>query len=89
MTHVSDVEMTIRALRQSSEGEVCSRARVIDGLLDVRLAAAGRFELVEMVDAALADVPGQTMVPAAWLSEQLDLFEIAALETSTPAEPVA
>ena len=41
--------------------------------------------MVEMVDQALAAVPGKTMVPADWWREQLDMLELAAIN---PVEPV-
>jgi hypothetical protein len=82
---MSELESTIRALRPTAEGEVCSRSRVIDALLDLRLEAVGRSEIVELIDAALASAPGKTMVPAAWWREQLDTFELVAIN---PVEPV-
>ena len=64
-----DLETTIRDLREAIDGEVCSRSRVIDALLDLRLDAAGRSDVVEMVDQALANAPGKTMVSADWWRE--------------------
>jgi hypothetical protein len=83
---MSELETTIRSLRTTAEGEVCSRSRVIDALLDLRLEAEGRSDVIELVDRALASAPGKTMVPAAWWREQLDAFELAAIN---PVEPVA
>lgn len=80
-----DLETTIRDLRADAAGEVCSRSRVVDALLDLRLDAAGRPDVVEMVDQALSGVPGKTMVPAEWWRDQLDMLEMAAIN---PAEPV-
>ena len=80
-----DLESTIRDLREAVDGEVCSRSRVIDALLDLRLDAASRSDVVEIVDQALAAVPGKTMVPADWWREQLDMLELAAIN---PVEPV-
>ena len=80
-----DLEATIRDLRDNIEGEVCSRSRVIDTLLDLRLDSGSRADVVELVDQALADVPGKNMVTATWWLEQLDMFELVAIN---PVEPV-
>lgn len=81
-----DLDIIISQLRQAIDGEVCSRSRVVDALLDLRLDAAGRADVIGMVDQALAGVPGKNMVPAAWWRDQLDMLEFAAIN---PAEPVA
>ena len=86
MTAVSDLEKTIRKLRDDVDGDVCSRSRVIDGLLDLRLEAEGRPDVTELVDSALADAPGRTVVPADWWRDQLDMLEMAAIN---PVEPVS
>lgn len=80
-----ELEITIRHLRDAVDGEVCSRSRVVDALLDLRLDAAGRSDVIGMVDQALAAVPGKTMVPADWWRDQLDMLELAAIN---PVEPV-
>lgn len=80
-----DLEITIRTLREAVEGDVCSRSRVIDALLDLRLDAATRPDVVELVDQSLTGVPGKNMVPADWWRDQLDMFELVAIN---PAEPV-
>lgn len=85
VTDVSDLETFIQMLRGTAEGDVCSRSRVMDSLLDLRLEAIGRPDVVELVDAALAELPGRTMVPAAWWREQLDMFELAAINRVEPA----
>jgi hypothetical protein len=80
-----DLETTIASLRDAIEGEVCSRSRVIDALLDLRLDAGARMDVVELVDQSLAAVPGKNMVPADWWRDQLDMFELVAIN---PTEPV-
>ena len=80
-----ELESTIRAHRDAIEGEACSRSRVVDALLDLRLESDGRLDLVELIDAALAELPGKTLVPASWWRERLDTFELAAIN---PVEPV-
>ena len=83
---MSELENQIRALREAVDGEVCSRSRVMDALLDLRLDADGRIDLVERVDDALRSLPGKSMVPAAWWKERLDDFELVAIN---PVEPVS
>ncbi len=84
-TVMSELEITIQVLRDAVDGEVCSRSRVTDALLDLRLDAGGRHDVIDLVDLALRDLPGNTTVPAEWWREWLDAFEIAALN---PVEPV-
>ena len=80
-----DVETTIRAHRDAIDGEACSRSRVMDALLDLRLDAGGRHDLTALIDGALADLPGKTLVPSEWWRERLDTLELAAIN---PVEPV-
>ncbi len=82
---MSDLETYIQAMRKNLTGDVLSRSRTMDALLDLRLEAAGRADVTGLVDAALADLPGKTMVPGDWYRERLDLFELAAVN---PVEPV-
>ena len=82
---MSDLETYIRAMRQDVTGDVCSRSRVMDALLDLRIEAADRNDVTSLVDAALADLPGKNMVAADWYLERLDIFELAAVN---PVEPV-
>ena len=82
---MSDLETTIQAMRKGVSGDVCSRSRVMDALLDLRIEAGGRADVTTLVDAALADLPGKTMVPADWYRERLDILELAAVN---PVEPV-
>ena len=86
VTYVSEIENMIQALRATIDGDVCSRSRVVDALLDLRLEAADRSDLIDLVDLALADCPGNTMVPAEWWRETLDMFELASIN---PVEPVS
>ena len=83
---MSDLETYIQAMRKDVEGDVCSRSRVMDALLDLRIEAGGRADVTTLVDAALADLPGKTMVPADWYRERLDILELAAVN---PVEPVS
>ena len=81
-----DLEIIIGNLRAGIDGDVCSRSRVIDALLDLRLDAVLRPDVVELVDLSLAGVPGKNLVPADWWRDQLDMLELVAIN---PAEPVA
>ena len=67
-----DLERTIHDLRDAIVG-------------DLRLDAAGRADVVDLVDQSLAGVPGKNMVPADWWRDQLDMFELVAIN---PTEPV-
>ncbi|HEV8298167.1 MAG TPA: hypothetical protein VGQ20_12740 [Acidimicrobiales bacterium] len=58
-------------------GEVLDKSRVIDRLLDLRIAADSP-ELASAVDETLRNVPGRTMVPTAWLTEALSELRLAA-----------
>ena len=81
---MSDLETTIQAMRKGVSGDVCSRSRVMDALLDLRIEAGGRADVTNLVDAALADLPGKTMVPADWYRERLDILELAAVNSVEP-----
>ena len=82
VTYVSDLETTILMLRDTVDGAVCSRSRVVDGLLDLRLEADGRSDVIELLDTALAELPGQSTVPTDWWREQLDMLELVAINPS-------
>jgi len=57
----------------------------MDALLDLRIEASQRTDITDLVDAALGGLPGKNMVPASWWIEQLDMFELTAIN---PIEPV-
>jgi len=80
-----ELEATIREMRDTVDGDVCSRSRVMDSLLDLRIEASQRTDIIDLVDAALGRLPGKNMVPASWWIEQLDMFELTAIN---PIEPV-
>ena len=50
---MSDLETYIQAMRKDVTGDVLSRSRTMDALLDLRLEAAGRDDVTSLVDAAL------------------------------------
>lgn len=82
---MSDLETTIRTVRQDVDGDVCSRSRVMDALLDLRLEAGTRRGITDLIDDALVNLPGKTMVPADWWRDRLDMLELVAVN---PVEPV-
>ncbi len=82
---MSDLETTIRTVRQDVDGDVCSRSRVMDALLDLRLEAGTRRDITDLIDDALVNLPGKTMVPADWWRDRLDMLELIAVN---PVEPV-
>ncbi len=82
---MSDLETTIRTVRQDVVGDVCSRSRVMDALLDLRLEAGTRRDVTDLIDDALANLPGKTMVPADWWRDRLDMLVLTGVN---PVEPV-
>lgn len=81
----ADLERIIAHHRQAIDGEVCSRSRVVDALLDLRLDAGARSDLISIIDQALTQLPGKTLVPSPWWHEQLDALELAAINPVEPA----
>ena len=67
------IEITelVDRLLDAIDGELTSRSRVVDGLLDLRLAAADLPEVVAQVDDCLASMPGHTTVTNRWWMETL------------------
>lgn len=66
----SRVHTEINRLLESLDGELTSRSRVVDALLDVRCATTDA-PLIAMVDDALRNVPGRNCAETAWLRNQL------------------
>ena len=67
------IEITelVDRLLDAIDGELTSRSRVVDGLLDLRLAAADLPDVVAQVDDCLASLPGHTTVVNRWWMETL------------------
>ena len=74
------IEITelVDRLLDAIDGELTSRSRVVDGLLDLRLAAAELPEVVAQVDDRLASMPGITTVANRWWMETLADLRTAA-----------
>ena len=68
----------IDRLLDQVDGELTSRSRVTDGLLDLRLAATGLPDAISCIDAALADIPGRTTVSNEWWLGQLETLRAVA-----------
>ncbi len=62
----------IEQYRANIHGQLSDKRRVIDHLLDVRLAAADRPAVIAEIDRLLADVPGLTTVDNVWWAKALD-----------------
>ncbi len=62
----------ISDLLAAVDGELSSRSRVIDGLLDLRNAGPADGDLVARVDELLVSVPGLTTVPNGWWLDRLE-----------------
>lgn len=54
------------------DGQLSSRSRVVDGLLDVRLLAGAGSSLQLRVDELLTSIPGLTTVPNGWWLDRLE-----------------
>ena len=74
------IEITelVDRLLDAIDGELTSRSRVVDGLLDLRLAAADLPDVVAQVDGCLATLPGSTTVANRWWMETLADLRTAA-----------
>lgn len=71
------VETLIEQFRSNIDGQLSDKSRVIDHLLDMRLAVADRPAVVAEIDRLLSDVPGLTTVENSWWSVALDDLERA------------
>jgi hypothetical protein len=59
------------------QGELIDRSRIVDALLDLRNTTSAP-SLIEVIDAALRDVPGRTTVRSSWWQGILDELNLAA-----------
>ena len=74
------IEITelVDRLLDAIDGELTSRSRVVDGLLDLRLAATDLPDVIAQVDDCLATLPGSTTVANRWWMETLADLRTAA-----------
>lgn len=73
-----DIVGLINTLLGDVDGQLSSRSRVVDGLLDLRLLAAEASPLQARVDELLADIPGLTTVPNGWWLDRLEELRLLA-----------
>jgi hypothetical protein len=73
----------IEEFKSNIGGQLVDRGRVVDQLLDLRLAAHDQPQLTSFIDQLLGSLPGRTVVEAAWWAETLDRL----VEAATP-QPV-
>lgn len=69
------VQEEIDRLLASLDGELTSHARVIDALLDLRM-ASDDVRFVAVIDESLRSVPGRTTVATEWWKTQLKTFRL-------------
>jgi hypothetical protein len=74
----------LQQFRSEIHGQLSDRRRVIDHLLDVRLATADQPIVVAEVDRLLADLPGLTTVENAWWAVAIDDLERVGAAQPTP-----
>lgn len=75
----------IDLLLDAVDGELTTRSRVLDGLLDLRLGAADLPGVVGRIDDALADLPGVTTVPNSWWLATLEDLRTVLASTAVSA----
>lgn len=74
------VQQVISEMLNIEQGQLVNKSRVVDNLLDIRLAASANGDIffVSEIDKILNQVPGVTVVASAWWIETLtDLQELA------------
>ena len=69
--HVRVLLNLITELQSAEHGQIINRGRIIDHLLDLRLAAAGDLRTTAEIDGLLTDTPGKSTVETAWWQETL------------------
>lgn len=67
----ADFGSLLDTLRAAIEGDLTSRSRVVDGLLDLRNATHEPLVLT-LVDETLVSIPGVNTVPNRWWIDRLD-----------------
>lgn len=68
---MSTAAATIDELLGTVDGVVVDKSRVVDSLLDLRLACGDDPEMVAAIDQVLGAVPGKTMVETSWYTDVL------------------
>ncbi len=62
----------ITELQSAEHGQIIDRGRIIDHLLDLRLAAGDDLLVTAAIDELLANTPGKSTVETAWWRETLE-----------------
>jgi len=73
-----EITELVDRLLDAIDGELTSRSRVVDGLLDLRLAAGELPQVVALVDNRLGSLPGKTTVANGWWMDTLAELRTAA-----------
>lgn len=68
----------ITELQSAEHGQIIDRGRIIDHLLDLRLAAEGDLLNTESIDQLLANTPGKSTVETTWWQETLTALHAGA-----------
>jgi len=66
------VQDLLQELLAAVDGELSSRSRVVDGLLDLRNTAPGGSDFEGRVDELLGGIPGLSTVPNGWWLDRLE-----------------
>jgi len=61
----------ITELQSVEHGQIIDRGRIVDHLLDLRIAADHDLLMTEVIDDLLANTPGKSTVEAAWWQDTL------------------
>lgn len=73
----------ITELQSADHGQIIDRGRIIDHLLDLRLAAADDVLTTETIDELLANTPGKSTVETQWWQDTLTVLRTGATRELT------
>lgn len=73
----------ITELQSAEHGQIINRSRIIDHLLDLRLAADGDLGTTGIIDDLLANTPGKTTVESGWWQDTLADLRVGATRELT------
>lgn len=68
----------IAELESAEHGQIIDRGRIIDHLLDLRLAAEGDLGTTDAIDRLLANTPGKSTVETTWWKDTLAELRLGA-----------
>lgn len=72
---VSVLESMIQEFKTNTEAGLIGRSRIVDHLLDLRLAATDSPAVVAEIDRFLSSVPGKSSVESSWWCSALEGLE--------------